>query len=410
MLKQSIAAVATQAIVSISNFLTGAIVAHAVGIEAFGTYSLIWATIQIMLGLQHAIVLGPMVYTSRGGNNGTGRGYFSFQLAFAIAMGCLGAVVSAIIITAGNVTIAFQVGTTIVLIQVSEYFRRRLFLRLVPSRVLLLDLTHHALRLLLLCILFWAGLLSLSLVLWILALGSAVAALVAIYNENEGVTVEPFGDICRSSFKYGKWLLIESAAYYLSIPLFLFATAKILGNEHAGGLNAVISIMNMPNVIVLGVMNFAIPLARTELVRKGYDAFLRLYRGLGFGLFVIAVMIYISVAVCAATLLRVVFGPSFEAYSDIAGLVCIYYCLVIIDTVIASAFKLCGAPQYGARGRLLSAIVSVLLAYPLITTLELRGAALGLITAASMWLAAYANGLRAGALSRAAVTERLRTE
>ncbi len=54
-------ALADQAMVSGSNFLTGILLARFLGIEAFGVFTLAWMLVQFISGIQSALILSPMM-------------------------------------------------------------------------------------------------------------------------------------------------------------------------------------------------------------------------------------------------------------------------------------------------------------------------------------------------------------
>jgi Na+-driven multidrug efflux pump len=78
---------------------------------------------------------------------------------------------------------------------------------------------------------------------------------------------------------------------------------------------------------------------------------------------------------------------------------------MIMDTVLAAAFRTAHAPQVGAVAKLSSSIVTVSVAYPLISLLGVEGAAIGLVFTAATWLVIYGVYIYKGALRAERVLE-----
>ena len=86
--KGSYLSILSQALVSGSNFLTGIIIAKATGVSEFGVFSLIAATVLGMQGIQQALITGPMLFMSRGGEEDKDRisQYFMLQVLLSASL------------------------------------------------------------------------------------------------------------------------------------------------------------------------------------------------------------------------------------------------------------------------------------------------------------------------------------
>ena len=199
--------------------------------------------------------------------------------------------------------------------------------------------------------------------------------------------------------------MLESVAHYLSIPLYLYLTSALLSHEATGGLNAAISLLNLPNVLVLGLMNLAVPMARKKLMNEGSEAWRSQLVSTGAVGIAVSVFLYAVISASGSFLLVTVYSSEFAKYADIFPIVGAYYCFLAVDTVLAATFRLAHAPQIGAMTKLWSSIITVSVAYPLISLWGLTGAAIGLVLTSATWLAIYVLYIYKGALRAEKVLE-----
>ncbi|MBS0182874.1 MAG: hypothetical protein JSS39_10770 [Nitrospira sp.] len=405
-MKGSFFSIISQAVVSGSNFVGGIIVAKATGISDFGIYSLIAMTVLALQGIQQALIIGPMMFLSEVGEDNQDRfsRYFSLQVIFSAPLAISAAVAIEIFLHQWSVSQVLGIVGVIFFLQVQEFLRMRFYIDLKAGKVLALDITNHGLRLTLLLFLWWFEFLSVSFAFLVMAFAGGVTCLRVVRN----VTLQPFqicADVARRSFRYGRWLLLESLAYYLSIPLYLYLSSVLLSYEATGGLSAVISLLNLPNVLVLGVMNLAVPMAQRKLLNEGYEAWR--FQLISTGTMVIVTSICVCGAISSAgsSLLGIVYGSEFEKYGDLLPIVGVCYCFLAVNTVLAAAFRTAHAPQVGAVTKLWSSVITLSVAYPLIILWGVEGAAAGLVVTSVTWVAIYIFYIFRGTLGAARVLE-----
>ena len=404
--KGSYLSILSQALVSGSNFLTGIIIAKATGVSEFGVFSLIAATVLGMQGIQQALITGPMLFMSRGGEEDKDRisQYFMLQVLLSASLAVAAAIALGAFLDQWSASQLIGIVGAVFFLQMQEFSRARLYMALRASKVLVLDIANHGLRLTILLLLWKLDYLTASTAFLVLALAGGITSFPVI----RGVAPQTFRicvDVARKSFQYGRWLLLESAAHYLSVPLYLFLTSALLSHEATGGLNAAISLLNLPNVLVLGLMNLAVPMARQKLMNEGYAAWRSQLVSTGTVVIAVSIFLYAVISASGSFLLVTVYSPEFAKFADILPIVGAYYCFLAVDTVLAAAFRLAHAPQIGAMTKLWSSIITVSVAYPLISLWGLVGAAIGLVLTSATWLAIYALYIYKGALREEKVLE-----
>jgi O-antigen/teichoic acid export membrane protein len=170
-----------------------------------------------------------------------------------------------------------------------------------------------------------------------------------------------------------------------------------------GGLSAVQVLMNALNVLLLGVMNFAVPTARRLLIESGYDAWRRWLWRIGLLLAGAAAVFGVGASVLAQPLLVLIYSPAYGAFAHLVPIVALQFFLTACNTVLSAAFRTAEMPQVGFAAKAGSAIVTLLIAYPLLTGWGITGAAVGLAITQAMWTAVYAVYVARGTLRQARI-------
>ena len=320
--KGSSSSIVSQAVVSGSNFLTGIIIAKATGVSEFGVFSLIAATVLGLQGVQQALITGPLLFMSRVGEEDNDRisQYFMLQVLLSAPLAVGAAIALAIFLHQWSTDQLLGIVGAVFFLQMQEFSRARLYIDLRANDVLVLDIVNHGMRLALLLLLWHLESLTVSSAFLVLALASGITSLRVVRR----VTPQTFricADLAKRSFQYGRWLLVESLAHYLSIPLYLYFSSALLSHEATGGLSAAISLLNMPNVLVLGLMNLAVPMARRKLMNEGYEAWRSQLISTGAVVTAISVFLYAVISASGSFLLVTVYSPEFAKYADILPIV-----------------------------------------------------------------------------------------
>jgi O-antigen/teichoic acid export membrane protein len=330
--------------------------------------------------------------------------YFILQVILSAPLAISAAVAIEVFLHQWSVGQVLGIVGVIFFLQLQELLRMRFYIDLKAGKVLALDIANHGLRLTLLLLLWWFEFLSVTSAFLVMALAGGITCLPVVRS----VTLQPFltcADAARRSFRYGRWLLLESLAYYLSIPLYIYLSSALLSYEATGGLSAVISLLNMPNVLVQGVMNLAVPMARRKLLDEGYEAWRSQLISTGTMVIMTSICVYVAISSAGSSLLGIVYGSEFEKYGDLLPIVGVCYCFLAVNTVLAAAFRIAHAPQVGAVTKLWSSVITLSVAYPLITLWGVEGAAAGLVVTSVTWVAIYIFYIFRGTLEAAKALE-----
>jgi O-antigen/teichoic acid export membrane protein len=167
--------------------------------------------------------------------------------------------------------------------------------------------------------------------------------------------------------------------------------------------------MNSVNVLVMGLMNHAVPVARRKLLENGFDAWRRSLIRIGIFLAAVAGAFGVFASVFAESLLSVTLGPAYAAFANLVPFAAAHVFLSACNTVFSAVFRTAEMPQVGFAAKCGSAVITLLMAYPLLKTWGVTGAAAGLVLTQASWTAIYAAYAACGTLHRSRLVMHMHT-
>lgn len=400
-----------QGVVSLSNFLTSVIAARTLTPDEFGVFSLFYVTLLVMSGIQNALISSPVRVFGVAKGASHAPGYFETQCWLQCVLGGCTALLSAGILASGalgshSLSVGFPL--CVFFVQLQEFARSVLATQLRMASLLSLDLWTNGGRILLIATLALTDRLTTNTLFLGIAVPSAIAAGVFLFPYRSLPFGRPdFQSRLAQNWAFGKWILVEALAYAVSSQLYLYLTALIVDTRSAGALNASLSVLNLINVLLSGVMGFAIPVARDRLLNMNYEAWVHWLKSVGFLLISSVLTLWGVVALSAEHILRMAYGDYYAGFTYLIEIIGFSYIFRAINTVVIAAFRTAELPQVGFSAQLVSAAVSVLVSYPLISEWGVAGAALGFVAVQVTWSGVYAYYLVSGALSKEAVLHRV---
>jgi O-antigen/teichoic acid export membrane protein len=168
--------------------------------------------------------------------------------------------------------------------------------------------------------------------------------------------------------------------------------------QSAGALNAAQNLLNVVNVLLLGVISFAIPTARRKLIEFGYAVWRRWLLQVGFILVSISASVAVTMATFAKPLLAFVYTPFYAEYAFLMPVLAVYYCLLAANMVLSAAFNTARLPHVGFVAKSISAVLTLVISYPLLQKWGVMGAAVGLSATQAFWTLIYLIYVAKGAL------------
>jgi O-antigen/teichoic acid export membrane protein len=383
-LRGGVASLFDQGLTSLSSFLTAVILAKGLSAVDFGVYTVL-ATLLIVLslGVSTPLITQPLRVFGAAVPQGEAPDYFSSQLLLQTMLGLLLAAVAFTFVVADAVdlTAAAALGLCVLASCLQEFVRVMSTARFRWSDLLIVDLLGYGGRVVVLFWLLRSGAISVTSALLTIAVTHTLAiAAHAASRERVRVGVAHLRKIARQNWQYGKWLLLESAVFTVSTQSYVFLVASQIDAAAAGMLGAAQVLVNSLNVVFLGAMNFAIPVASRRLRRDGgYFAWRRWLTFIGTLLLGVTVAISLLLSWFAAPLMSALFGEPYAEHALLVPLLCVGAALQSVGTVLSAAFRTSGSPEIGFVQHAVAALVTLFAAYPLIDVFGVGGAAFGLV-------------------------------
>ncbi len=411
-IKGSIFSIIDQGIISFSNFVSGIIIARALAPSGYGIYSLFFGALMLLAGIQNALMTGPVRVLGVKTNEEETLYYFNTQLILQYILGTLISI-SAIFILYVFLHVEWKliVNFSICLFswQLMELTRVIYLTRLTLKKLFLVDLITQILRISALYYLASSTLLDPANALAAISASSLLGVLIFFLTE-PGIGLRnnnPILETMHSNWEFGRWLLLETIVYSASTQAYLYFTALWIDTKSVGALSAVQNILNVFNIFLIGLMGFAVPVARKKLLAFGYRIWKRWLLQVGFTLFLLAAMIGLFMSIFARPILALVYSSTFTTYSYLMPIFAVILCFKALNSIFSACFRTALFPQVGFSAKLVSAILTVVIAYPLLKTYRLTGAAMGLLFTQVFWTAVYLIYLKRGILDKEAVLERI---
>lgn len=396
-----------QAIVSISNFLTGVFVAHAVTAEDFGVYSLLFIALGMLGGVQNALITGPLKVLGVRAQGVHAVGYFTAQFYLQLLLSgvlALGAALVFLLSMSMDIEAVLAFALCLLLFQLQELARITNLTKFSLRNLLLLDSFTHGFRLGLLFLLSTQGLLTSTSVFWAIALSCAIGTTIYGRRHIKALPALPLNKVAAENWGYGRWVLLETIAYTASTQAYFYFTALWVDGRTAGALNAVVSLLNIVNVLQVGVMSFAIPKARQKLIEYGYEVWKRWLLRVGVIVTGLTGLVVSLVVLFAEPLLSSLYTPFFAGYAFLVPILALSYILTALNTTLSAVFLTARLPHVGLLGKAISAALTLSFAYPVIQHWGVKGAAFGLLATSAIWLSVYIFYIFTGAVKSEIVT------
>lgn len=396
-------AVADQALISGTNFVTMVLVARGLGSPAeFGTFTLVYSALLFANILQVALVTQPhnVLGTSR-----LGEAYARYttscgiaQLLLVLLEGSIALIAAAIAWQAHWSAAAMLVALvpSIIFWQLQEFVRRVLYTEGRHAAAFANDLISYGGQtvvigaLWLLDVLEGRGLIAThyswltgSNALYALAATSALAAIVGVWqirgSLSRHVTLSALGE----NWHFGKWLAgAEVLSWCSSLHMYLYLAAAIVGTAASGDLKAA-QILFGPMRVVAYYLDTVLPIRFARTLAQGGEG--AMYQGLRRVLTRVAGPLAgycVLVALFARPLLRVTFGNQYVGASTVLMLYSGYALLTYLQMIVAASLKARRQTRFIFVGSACGVVVALAAGWGFITVFGTNGVILAMIATA----------------------------
>ncbi|MGH2799138.1 MAG: lipopolysaccharide biosynthesis protein [Thermoleophilaceae bacterium] len=377
-------ALADQAVMSGSNFLTLVLLARTLGPAEFGSFTVVYTAVLLAGVLQYALITQPhnVLGASLEGTRyrrytgATGLGQLAFSAASA-ALAILAAVVAA---SAGSplAPLLLAAAPAAVALQLQEFSRRVLYTEERVATALGVDVLGHAVRLAVVGTLAAVGRLDGTSALVAIAATSGLAAALGMARIRPNFAASGLSAV-RDNLDYGKWVAGEQLGYWVATELYIYLTAIILGTGAVGTLRAALLLFNPLYLVLLGYYSLLLQtrLARTY-AREGPGALAaelrRTYAVAG-----AAVISYcVPVVAFAGPVLESIYGASYAGAAPLVLLSAAHASLVVFVAIVSLGLRAMRRTRRLFVAYVVSSVPTVALGWALVGAFGIAGAISGM--------------------------------
>jgi O-antigen/teichoic acid export membrane protein len=383
-------ALADQAIVSATNFLTNMMLVRFMGLREFGIFALAWMFVLLVNSLQNALIIAPMMSIGPKQEEKDRPSYLGavvFQ-ELTLVFFCFVLVFVALRTStrffhhAELVELAAPLAVSAFAYQMQDFVRRYFFTTRQSRRALADDVLSYLPQLPILFVLHRAALLTSATALWVIAGTSIVGMVVGWF------WVEPIQfhwkwikSISSRHWKVSRWLLGSSLLTWSSTNLFVLAAPIYYGPSAAGVLKASQNLMGATHVWFQGLENVVPVETARRLRQRGVPAMLAYARSILIKWGGLTVLFSAVMAVAPSFWLRLMYGPAMGQYGYILRLYALLYVILFIGAPLRACLQALEFTVPIFWSYLAMTVMAFAFAFPLARRLGLSGSLMGLIGA-----------------------------
>ena len=381
-------ALADQIVVSGFNFLTNVLLARVLGIEEFGRYVLAWTIVLFVQSLQFSTISTTMLSIGPKHEAEAARSYFGavfvHQAIFGVVSAALtlaGGYIAAIIFPTPRLdTIALPLAVAVLFSQTQDFLRRYFFAIARPNVSFAIDVIRY----------IGQSIAIAALISWLPANAAAALWLVGAAAVIGTIAAVPYVPPLKYSFSiilsaglrgwhFSKWLIASTLLLSLFTSMFSFAAGILLGAAAVGGMRAAFATVSIANIVIEASVNVITAGASRKFTSDGSG---------GLNEYLRKVAVYGTLAVASLMVvllidpkfwLHLFFGSEFKSYWILIPWYAIYQVLIFLGVVIGTWYRTLENTRSIFYPVAFSVVISLAVAYPLITNFGVSGAAAGLL-------------------------------
>lgn len=411
-LGREIWALADQAIVSGTNFLTNVMLARFMGLREFGVFVLAWMSVIFVNSLQTALIISPMMSVGPKQDESDRPRYFGavvFQemvlVLFCFVLVLVALTVSSDLFPHRNLrSLALPLAVSAFAYQMQDFVRRYFFSTHQGRHALVDDALSYLPQLPILLLIHRAGHLNSAMALWVMA-GTSIVGMVVGWFWVEAIEFDWhwIKSVSVRHWKVSRWLTGSALMTWTSSNLFLLAAPAYYGASAAGALKAAQNLMGVTHVWFQGLEN-VVPVESARRLRQGgITGMLAYTRSIVFKWGGLTLFFAVLMAVAPGFWLRIVYGPEMVQYGDILRLYALLYVIVFMGSPLRAALQAIEFTSPIFWSYLAMTIAAFVFAVPMAKWLGLNGTMLGLVATQMLFqgIVFAALKIKAGRLLRA---------
>ncbi len=379
-----------QGIISGTRFLTTILVGRVAGPAELGLYSLAVAALILTIVIQESLVTTPYtIYWTRVRHEAQAEytGSAFVHLTILAVMATIVLSVGAVIAQVGGFApptlapILWVLAGIIPFALLKEFARRAAFAQLKMGVVFAVDAAAAAIQIGLLLALAWQD--ALTALTAYLAIGFACAASGVTWlfaaRKTFLIRLACVGAAWRRNWGFGRWVCAGQVGGVVHGYLLYWVLAFVLGAGGTGVYAAAESMILFSNPLILGLGSLLDPESAHSLASGGQAQLLAvvkrsvLFVGSIMSVFVALLFVFGDFA------MSMLYGPDFVGHGMVISILGVGALLSACSIPLSSGLKAMERPDVNFHARILAMVVTLILAFPLVTRWGVLGGAVGLL-------------------------------
>jgi O-antigen/teichoic acid export membrane protein len=179
---------------------------------------------------------------------------------------------------------------------------------------------------------------------------------------------------------FSKWLIVSALLQWTSGNFFLVAAGSILGVFAVGAIKAAQNIIGITHILFQAMENFVPSKAANAFIKWGAPGLLKYLRGISWygGLFIAGIAFF--AAIFSDFWFKCVYGSEFLNYSYLLKWFSLIYFVGFFVIPLSAGLRAIEVTKSLFSSLFFMSLLSVLLAYPLVSYLGLNGVMVGMLT------------------------------
>ncbi|MGX1788602.1 lipopolysaccharide biosynthesis protein [Bosea sp. NPDC055332] len=369
-----------QALASACNFLTTILLARALGLEAFGLYTMVWLALYFAMSLQLGLIVSPMMSIGTKEQGAEAEAYYT--VVFLHQAGYVVVATIAIFVVlrlaAGAPSLLADAALPGAMAAASyltqDFLRRYLFARRRPAGILLIDVINQLLRLGTLAMLWQVGLMSVENALWAVAGAAAISTLCGLRMSGPLLwRRQILTSVTMRQWRSARWLVLTGSVQWVLSYSGLLVTAGLFGPKVLGALRAAQSLLAVLNVVREALENIVPPLAGKALAEGGMQGLHRtLVRAMLFA-GSIGAMAVLGLGLFGPWLLHQLYGGEILEFDWVIVWYSFAFPMALLSLVLGCSFRALERTRPVFLATLVGGSFSLLAVYPAALTFGVAG-------------------------------------
>lgn len=397
-------AILDQVIVSIANFLTGAVVGRACTKDEFGLYMLGLSIVFIVMAPQTSLISPPYTVFSprlecRRRASLTGSVVVhQLLISFLIAIGL--AVVAVALLGDGAdsrlPTLMLVLALLITFVLFKEFARSICFANMNFTVALLLDSVAAVVQVLFLILLAKAGYLTATSAFLIIGIASGIGALAWLLTSRREILIiaEDVVQDLKNHLMFGKWLFFSIVIWNFWSNVYPWILTRFHGTEVTGVFAACMGTVAFANPLANAIGNFVAPQIAHSYARIGVSSVRKVASSLMMRIGLLVVPFCVALCSLGGWLAVLIYGRKYSGLGIEIAVLALSFLVTAIAMPLARTLQTMERPDVDFVVNLFPLVVMMFVGIPLVKNMGVLGAACGLlagnlVAAGVRWVAVW---------------------